>query len=278
MPSSPLPGWVPVALAGLIGVVLLYVVLVGSLYALQRHMIFRPSEGPPLLERVGQPGLAEIRVRTEDGLELMAWHLPGREGAPVVLYLHGNGGHVGPRAERVRRIGAMGWGALFVGYRGYGGNPGRADEAGLRRDAAAGLAALQARGVAVQDILVWGESLGSGLATELAARHRFGAVVLESPYTSLADIARRQYPFVPINLLLRYRFDSLVHASAIESPVIVLVGERDRTVPPDMGRTILAALRGPAELWSAAEGGHNDLVHFGAMEAVAAFVARHRGG
>lgn len=277
MTPSPLPGWASAALSAATGLVLLYVVLVAALYALQRHIIFRPSEGPPLLERVGQPGLAEIRLRTTDGLELMAWHLPGREGAPVVLYLHGNGGHVGHRAERVRRLGALGWGALFVGYRGYGGNPGRPDEAGLRLDAAAGLAALTARGVAERDIVVWGESLGSGLATALAARHRFAAVVLETPYTSLADIARRQYPFVPVDLLLRYRFDSLVHAAAIESPAIVLVGERDRTVPPDMGRTIHAALRGPAELWSAAQGGHNDLMNFGAMEAVAAFVARHHG-
>jgi fermentation-respiration switch protein FrsA (DUF1100 family) len=206
----------------------------------------------------------------------MAWHLPAAAGSPVVLYLHGNGGHIGHRAERVRRIAALGWGGLFVSYRGYGGNPGRPDEAGLRRDAAAGLAALRARGVAERDIVLWGESLGSGLATELAARSRFAAVVLETPYTSLADIARRRYPFVPVDLLLRDRFDSLVHVPAITSPVIVLVGERDRTVPPDMGRAIHAAARPPAELWVAPQGGHNDLLEFGAMEAVADFVRRHR--
>ncbi len=274
MTTSSLPGWAQMVLAGLTGLVVLYVVAVGALVVLQRQIIFRPAEGPPQVERVGVAGLAQVTIRTGDGLDLMAWEVAGRPGAPVVLYLHGNGGHVGHRAERVRRIGALGWGALFVAYRGYGGNPGQPTEGGLKLDVAAGLAALRAQGVEEGRIVVWGESLGSGLATELAARHRFGAVVLETPYTSLADIARRRYPLVPVDLLLRDRFDSLVHVPAIESPILILVGDRDRTVPPDMGRTILAAAGTRGELWVAAEGGHNDLLEFGAMEAVAAFVRR----
>lgn len=274
MPTSSLPGWAQMVLAGVTGLAVLYVVAVAALVLLQRQIIFRPAEGPPQVERVGAPGLAQVTIRTADGLDLMAWRVAGREGAPVVLYLHGNGGHVGHRAERVRRVAALGWGALFVAYRGFGGNPGQPTEAGLKLDVAAGLAALRAEGVEERRIVVWGESLGSGLATELAARHRFGAVVLETPYTSLADIAKRRYPLVPVDLLLRDRFDSLVHVPAIESPILILVGDRDRTVPPDMGRTILAAAGGRGELWVAAQGGHNDLLEFGAMEAVAAFVRR----
>jgi len=261
-------------LAGVTGLAVLYAVAVVALVVLQRQIIFRPAEGPPQVERVGVAGLAQVTIRTEDGLDLMAWQVAPGLGAPVVLYLHGNGGHVGHRAERVRRIAALGWGALFVTYRGYGGNPGQPTETGLKLDVAAGLAALRAQGIEDGRIVVWGESLGSGLATALAAQHRFGAVVLETPYTSLADIAKRRYPLVPVDLLLRDRFDSLVHVPKIASPILILVGDRDRTVPPDMGRTILAAAGERGELWVAAEGGHNDLLEFGAMGAVADFLRR----
>jgi len=276
-------------LAGVTGLGVLYGVAVVALMVLQRQIIFRPAEGPPQVERVGVAGLAQVTIRTQDGLDLMAWQVapglgapglgapglgaPGL-GAPVVLYLHGNGGNVGHRAERVRRIAALGWGALFVSYRGYGGNPGQPTETGLKLDVAAGLAALRAQGIEDRRIVVWGESLGSGLATALAAQHRFGAVVLETPYTSLADIAKRRYPLVPVDLLLRDRFDSLVHVPAIASPILILVGDRDRTVPPDMGRTILAAAGERGELWVATQGGHNNLLEFGAMEAVADFLRR----
>jgi pimeloyl-ACP methyl ester carboxylesterase len=191
----------------------------------------------------------------------------------VLLFLHGNAGHVGHRIERLRRFAAQGWGVLLVEYRGYGGNPGSPSEAGLRLDAAAGWAALQARGLPPGRIVVWGESLGSGLATWLAARESPGAVVLETPYTSIAAVARRRYPFAPVDLLLKDRFDSLAQAPAIGSPVLVLVGGRDVVVPPDMGRTVHAALR-DGELWEVAQGGHTDLLQHGSVEAVAAFLRR----
>ncbi len=277
MPTSSLPGWAQMVFAGVTGLAVLYLVVVAALVVLQRQIIFRPAEGPPQVEKVGVAGLAQVTIRTEDGLDLIAWQVAGRPGGPAVLYLHGNGGHIGHRAERVRRIAALGWGALFVTYRGYGGNPGQPTETGLKLDVAAGLAALRAQGVEEGRIVVWGESLGSGLATDLATRHAFGAVVLETPYTSLADIAKRRYPLVPVDLLLRDRFDSLVNVPAIASPILILVGDRDRTVPPDMARTILAAAGARGELWVAAQGGHNDLLEFGAMEAIVDFVRRRMG-
>jgi fermentation-respiration switch protein FrsA (DUF1100 family) len=175
------------------------------------------------------------------GLGLLAWLLPPPGEGPVLLFLHGNGGHIGHRTERIRRFAAQGWGALLVEYRGYGGTPGTPSEAGLRLDAAAGLAALRGRGIPDGRIVLWGDSLGSGLATWLAARERLGAVVLETPYTSIAAVAKRRYPFAPVEALLRDRFDSLVHMPAIRSPVLVLVGARDVVVPPDMGHAIHAA-------------------------------------
>lgn len=268
-----LPAWANALLAGAFGLGLAYVLLLGALFALQRHILFRPDRGPPDASRAGVAALTTTGIRTEDGLDLLAWFLPPREAAPVVLLLHGNGGHVGHRGERIRHFAARGWGALLVEYRGYGGNPGSPGEAGLRRDAAAGLAALRMRNIARERIVLWGESLGSGLATWLAAHERVGAVVLETPYTSIADVAKRRYPFAPVDLLLRDRFDSIVHMPAIRSPVLVLVAGRDRVVPPKMGRAMHAAAAG-AELWEAPESGHADLMEHGAMEAVAGFLGR----
>lgn len=269
--------WMVLAVATIVA---LYLLGLFALFAAQRQILFRPDQGKPVARQVEQPGLLEVLIVTADGLDLLAWWLPPagqgettRE--PVVLYLHGNAGHIGHRAERVRQVAARGWGGLFIGYRGYGGNPGEISEAGLRLDAEAGLAALRQRGIAAGRIVVWGESLGSGLATGLAARHAVGAVVLETPFTSIAAIAKQRYPFAPVDLLLKDRFDSMASIAAIRAPVLVAVAGRDRVVPPSMGRALYATATAPAELWEVAEAGHNDLLQFGLMETMAAFLARH---
>jgi len=253
-----------------------YAVLVGALYLAQRRLIYLPDTTTPDPQRAGIPGIEVMRLQTGDGLSLLAWYLPPAEpGGFVVLYLHGNGGHIGHRTERLRQFRAAGWGALLVEYRGYGGNPGRPSEAGLVLDAEAGLAALQGRGIAADRTLLWGESLGSSLAVRLAAGRDFAAVLLESPFTSVAALAWRQYPFVPVDFLLRDRFDTLSRIGAVRAPVLIMQGGRDRLVPADMGKTLLAAVTAPKELWVAPEADHNDLGMFGVVEAAVAFVRRH---
>jgi fermentation-respiration switch protein FrsA (DUF1100 family) len=259
---------------GLLG--LLYLALLAALYLMQRRILFRPDPGPPLVAQAGVAGLEEVRLATADGLDLLAWHLPGPGEAPVVLYLHGNAGHVGHRGERLRRFALQGWGALLVEYRGYGGNPGGVSEAGLLADAAAGLAWLRAQGVAPGRIVLWGESLGSGVAVQLAAGGaEVAALVLETPFTSIADIARARYPYAPVDLLLKDRFDSLSRIAAVRAPVLVATAGQDSIVPPAMGRALLAGATAPAELWHAEAAGHVNLVEFGLVEAVADFIARH---
>ena len=272
MPSHP-AAWIALALAAAIG---LYALVLAALYAGQRQILFRPDRTRPDAAPLAELGLVEIRVPTPDGLDLLAWWLPPAPAANglVVLYLHGNAGHIGHRGARVRAVAARGWGGLFVGYRGYGGNPGQVSEAGLRIDVEAALAALRARGIPPARIVVWGESLGSGLATGLAARHELGAVVLETPYTSIAAIARQRYPFAPVDLLLKDHFDSLGAMPAIRSPVLVAVAGRDRVVPPTMGHALYAASSGSAELWEAPLASHVDMLQFGLLDRIADFLAR----
>jgi fermentation-respiration switch protein FrsA (DUF1100 family) len=256
----------------------LYLAFVGLLYAGQRRLLYVPDTTPPDPARVGIPDIEALHPHATDGTPLLAWYMP--PAAPdgfVVLYLHGNGGHIGYRGERLRSFRAAGWGAFLLEYRGYGGNPGKPTEAGLVLDAEAGLAALQALGVAPQRTVLWGESLGSNLAVRLAMTRDFAAVILESPFTSVTALAKALYPCVPVDLLLKDRFETLPRIPAVRSPVLVLQGGRDRLVRPAMSRAVYAAVTARKELWTAPEADHNDLGMFGAVEAAVAFVQKQAG-
>ncbi|MCW3473572.1 alpha/beta hydrolase [Limobrevibacterium gyesilva] len=269
---------VRMALNLLLGALALYVVLLVGLYALQRRIIFLPDRTRPDPVAAGVPEVRVVPIATADGLTLYAWTVP--PAVPdgfVVLYLHGNGGNVGNRAGRIQRFMAAGWGVLMPEYRGYGGNPGSPSEAGLLEDARAAFATLRRMGVPPARTLLWGESLGTALAVRLATEADVAAVLLESPYTSMADLARLRYPFVPVDRLLKDRFESLSRIGAVRAPVLVMHGAHDTIVPPAMGRAMHAAAKGPAELWLAPDAGHNDLATFGAVEAAVGFVDRVTG-
>jgi fermentation-respiration switch protein FrsA (DUF1100 family) len=279
------PSQVPVPAASPVGVILLvlagmlvlYGAVLATLYAFQRRILFRPDPGQPLIHLVGVPSLTEIRIPAAAGPALLVWWQPPAAGAPVVLYCHGNAGHIGHRGDRIRRFAALGWGVLMPEYRGYGGNPGTPSEAGLIADAAAALANLRARGIPGSRIVLWGESLGSGVVVALAgqAGPAIGAVVLETPFTSIADIAKARYRFAPVDLLLKDRFDSLARIAAIRAPILVATAGRDTIVAPEMGRVLVSAAVAPTELWHADAAGHTELVEHGLTEAAAEFLARH---
>jgi fermentation-respiration switch protein FrsA (DUF1100 family) len=250
----------------------------GALYAFQDRLIYFPDQAPPPSPAaLGLPGVSATELRTADGLTLLAWRMPAaRAEAPTILYLHGNGGSLAHRAPRVARFGRLGWGALVVQWRGYGGNPGTPGEDGLALDAAAGLERLRAEGIPPSRTVLWGESLGTGIAIRLAAERpaEIGALILESPYTSLLDLARLHYPVLPAGLLLRDRYDSLARIPSVTAPMLILQGARDTLVPPEMGRRLAAAARAPVEVWEAPDAGHDDLGAAGAVERAAAFLAR----
>lgn len=262
-------------LLNLIGAaVLAYIVLLGLLAWQQRRLLYVPDTDPPHLPSAQLiPGIRAITVRTADGLDLLAWFVPPAGGnQPVVLYLHGNAGHIGYRADRMEAMAWRGWGVLMLEYRGYGGNPGSPTETGLIRDTDAAYRYLRNAGFAGNRIVVWGESLGTGLVVRLASEQEVGAVVLEAPYTSIAAVARYHYPFVPVDLLLRDRFELLGRIGAVRAPILVMCGARDTIVPPAMSKRVFTAATSPKRLWVAPDTGHNDLGAAGAMNEVAGFL------
>jgi len=210
-----------------------------GLWALQERLIFLPDARP-------LAAAAPFRIETlatPDGLTLRFLAAEAGPSAPVILHLHGNGGQAGDRAGAMAGFVAAGFSVVLAGYRGYGGNPGAPSEAGLATDAAAALAWVRARH-AVAPLVLWGESLGTGLATRLAeGRSDIAGLVLESPFTSIADIAAAQYPWLPARALLRHPFESLARLPAIGAPILVVHAEGDRVVPPEQGRRMAEAAR-----------------------------------
>jgi len=200
---------------------------------------------------------------------------PANDTQPVVLYLHGNAGHIGNRAVRMEALNRFGWGVLLLEYRGFGGNPGVVGEDGLNTDALAGYAAIRAMGVAANRLLLWGESLGTGVAVRLATEVDVGAVMLEAPYTSIMAIGQKRFPFVPVSWLLRDRFDLIGRIAMMRAPVLVMAGGQDNIVPPAMSRAVFAGARGKKVFWLAQDAGHNDLVAAGALDAARAFIAKY---
>jgi fermentation-respiration switch protein FrsA (DUF1100 family) len=262
--------------AGLLGIGLaFYAAFASLLYAMQRSFIYFPDTQRPRIALAGLPALQEATIATADGLRLLAWYLPPREAAPLVLHFHGNAGSIEHRAFHLREFARAGMGVLLLEYRGYGGNAGEPTEEGLHRDAKAARDFLHAQGIPDNRIVVYGESLGTGVAVRLASEHAVAALILESPYTSIADIAARSFPYVPVRLLLEDQFDSLARIKEVRAPLLVLQAAQDEVIPPVLGRTLFAAAAEPKEFWSSPRGGHNDLYFFGAGEAVIAFIQKH---
>ena len=252
-----------------------YILFTGVIGCSQRRLMYHPDNSAPILGDAGVPDMAAVTLKTADGLDLLAWHRSAtREGAPTVIYLHGNAGHIGHRGHKVRPYLDAGYGVLLVSWRGYGGNPGSPTEQGFYDDARAAFDFLEAQGVAAADIVVYGESIGGGAAGQLATEREIGALVLEAPFTSAPDVAQRAYWFLPARYILLDRFESKSKIGDIDAPLFIVHGERDQVVPVDMGRSLLAAANEPKDARFFPGAGHNDLYDYGAAQAVLEFLAR----
>ena len=251
-----------------------YALLTGCLFLGQRRLLYLPDRASPDQVLAGLTDMAPAQLSTDDGLSLLAWYAPARDpDKPILVYLHGNAGHIGYRGGKVRPYLDSGYGVLLVSWRGYGGNSGDPTEQGLYRDGRAALAFLDQAGVSPERIVLYGESLGSGVAVQLASETRVGAIILESPYTTIPAVAARHYWYIPANYLVRDKFDSLSKIGGIETSLLILHGERDNVIPVEFGRELFAAAREPKTWRGFPEAGHNDLYDFGAANAVLEFLS-----
>jgi hypothetical protein len=250
-----------------------YLAALGYLWATQRSHVFRPGIGPlDLINSAVASYMREQAIRTSDGLDLMSWYAPAKPGRRTIVYFHGNAGTLGDRHERVLAYLEHGYGVLLVGYRGYGGNPGQPTEAGLYQDGRAHLDWLASQGLKPDDLVLYGESLGAAVATQLATERKAAALVLEAPFASVLLSARARYPLFAFDWLIKDKFANVEKIDRINMPLFVIHGARDRVTPQRFGRMVFERAREPkAASWPAAAT-HNDLLQFGMIEAVTRFL------
>jgi len=233
-----------------------------------------PGTAKPDLQGSGVPEMEEHILQTADGLKLLSWYMPAKDNKFTIMYFQGNAGTIGSRGFKARHFLNGGYGLLMVGYRGYGGNPGNPSEDGLILDGKAGLSFLKEVGVNIDDIVLYGESLGSGVAVALAAgpAKKAAALILESPYSSIQDIAASRYWFAPTRLLLKDKFDSIARIRKVQSAVLILHGEGDGIIPVEHGARLFQQANEPKHLHLFSHGGHSDLYDHGANEVILKFL------
>ncbi|MEA2895551.1 MAG: uncharacterized protein QOJ84_1166 [Bradyrhizobium sp.] len=244
------------------------------LYFAQRSILFPiPETRRTSPKAAGFPLAEEHVLQTSDGEQIIAWHVPPRAASPVVIFFHGNGDILAWRAPWFAALTADGTGLIAVSFRGYAGSSGSPTETGLINDAEAAYA-FAARRYAPDRIVVWGYSLGSGPAVALAAKRRIARLILEAPYTSIADVAAGAFPFAPVRWFVHDQFHADQWIANVTSPVLFMHGGRDRTIPIRFGERLYELARDPKQMVRFPEGGHDDLDDFGAMDVARAFLSR----
>ena len=246
--------------------------IVGLLYVTQRSLQYLPEPFRTTPAEAGLPQAEEVTLKTPDGEHVIVWYVPPKGDKPVVLYFHGNGGALAHRVDSFRAIIVDGTGLVALSYRGYGGSTGSPTEAGLITDAETAYDFAAAR-YPPQRIVLWGKSLGTGVAIALAAEKPVGRIILQSPFTSTADIGAARYWYVPVRLLMKDQFHSDLRIGKVTAPVLVMHGDADQVVPIALGERLYAMIKAPKQFVRFPGAGHLDLSAHGANEVAREFIA-----
>jgi len=237
-----------------------YLLLVAYVYLTQASMLYLPNmPGRELLAAPDTVGLdyEDITLETSDGVSVHGWFVPG-DSSRVLLYFHGNAGNISHRVYSVRDFHDLGLSVFIIDYRGYGKSAGKPSERGLYRDGQAAWQYLtEDRGIAHENIILFGRSLGGSVASWLAAREKPGALIVESSFTSVPDIARDVYPWLPVRWLSRLRHSTRDEVAKATCPVLVVHSRDDEIIPFHHGETIYDAANEPKQFLEI-RGGHND--------------------
>jgi hypothetical protein len=261
---------------------LLIVVSVGyacglaALFFAQRSFLFPiPTAERTSPQAAGFPEAEEHVLTTADGEKVIVWHVPARPGHPVVLYFHGNGDFLAGFFGRFRDLIADGTGVVALSYRGYAGSSGQPSERGLLQDAATAYFFTTER-YSANRIVVWGFSLGTGVAVALAARS-IGKLILEAPFTSTADVAASLFWFMPVRLVMRDQFRSDERIAYVRVPLLIMHGSNDPAIPIVFGERLFALAPEPKQFVRFPGGGHENLGNFGAIETARQFINAAKG-
>jgi uncharacterized protein len=251
-----------------------YAAILLAAYLGQRRLMYFPDRAYTRPAEVGLMDVEERVLKTPDGARVITWYGKAQPGKPTLLYFHGNAGSLAVRAERIRRFMNEGWGVCMMSYRGYSGSKGSPTETANVADARLAYGALVQDGVDPASIILYGESLGSGVAVRLATERPTGGLILDAPYTSILEVAAQAYPFLPVRYFLKDRYESRNYIGQVRTPLLILHGELDPVIPVAMGRELLQLANEPKRLVTFPFAGHSNIYVDGnpALDAVRAWI------
>ena len=224
---------------------LVYFLVLVYLYFFQRNLMYHPNENNYSNDEL-KVNVEKIKVITKDGIDLLGWyHEKNLKEFKTLLFFHGNAGSLENRIHKLNRFGEMKINFLIIAWRGFSGNKGKPSEKGLYEDGQSAIQWLLEKGLNEKDIIIYGESLGTGIATHLSQNKDFAGVILETPFTSMVDAAKTFYPYIPVNLLLKDKFKNEDKVKNINSPILIMHGEADQIVPFAMGKRIFEVANEP---------------------------------
>ena len=216
--------------------VLIYFFILLSTYVFQRNLLYHPTEnnysGDQLLVSI-----EKVKIKTQDNIELISWyHKKNLNDYKTILFLHGNAGSLENRIHKINHFQNININFLIIAWRGFNGNEGKPTEKGLYEDAESAVSWLKSKGIKESNIIIYGESLGTGVATEIAQNKNFAGIILESPFTSMIDAGKDKYPYLPVRLLLKDKYESDKKIKNINTPILIMHGKVDNIVPFHMGK------------------------------------------
>jgi uncharacterized protein len=237
----------------------LYLLFVTIFFFTQRSLLYFPSRSyVPLSDAHANPAFQEFVVRTSDGIDLKAWYTPATTKHVTIVFFHGNADSLYGAAQIADPYIEDGYGFLVTEYRGYSGLPGRPTEAGLYNDGRAYIRGLGAKGITSEKVILFGHSLGTGVAVEMAKEFNVRGLMLLAPYLSIPELARIDFPFFPSSYLALDRYENEKKIDGIHVPLLIVNGDRDQVIPPSQGIRLYDLAHQPKEFHSLPGRGHND--------------------
>ena len=217
---------------------LIYFFILISTYFFQRNLLYHPKENNYANDTILVP-IEKVNIKTQDGIELLSWyHQKNSSQYKTILFFHGNAGSLENRIHKINHFNEMNINFLLVSWRGFSGNNGKPTEKGLYEDAKSAVDWLESKGINKNQIIIYGESLGTGVAVEIAQNNNFAGVILESPFTSMSAAGKKKYPFLPVKLLLKDKYENIKKIKNVKIPILVMHGKVDKIVPFYMGKKI----------------------------------------
>ena len=215
-----------------------YFLVLVFLYFYQRNLLYHPNENNYSEDRISVE-IENVKIKTSDNIELLGWyHEKNLKDFKTLIFFHGNAGSLENRIHKLNHFRDMNINFLIIAWRGFSGNKGNPSEQGLYEDGKSAIDWLIKKGVSEKNLILYGESLGTGVATHLAQNKNYAGVILETPFTSMIDAAKKFYPYIPVKLLLKDKFENYKKIKNINSPILIMHGEVDQLVPFSMGKKI----------------------------------------